>query len=58
MRCTEEEVCRNLSCEVGRQVEWKDVLLAVGEEVAAAVLENDVCAIIELRGAFGLPPFC
>lgn len=58
MKCSEDEVCRGLGQELGRSVEWSEVIEAVGEDMSNEVLQQDVNAIIQMRGAFGLAPFC
>lgn len=53
-----EEFCKNLSWELGREITWEDIINEVGEDESIEVLKGDVRAIIQVRGAFGLAPFC
>lgn len=55
---TKEEILKNLSWELKRELTWKELLNLVGGEVMHDVINNDVAAIIALRTALGLLPFC
>jgi|GEM_PF-6324204 len=57
MCCTEEEVCKKLGWELGRSVEWSEVVKKVGKKVAEEYRDQDIGAMNKVRSAFGLAPF-